>query len=490
MNFMISFKLRHVLCACIFLTSAIWTTEAQVVVYPHILESRSENGEKVLKVNDELIFKLKTGTIFAEKLAFKDDEEHLGEYYLNGSEYNKYIYLDEENGTIVSLFETDGLCVTGILGGNLRIQPREYNNRPTNGQVAHVIERLDAPLTSTSGDNGPASKEPNEANIELSIFLDSKFKEIFEYDRKKPQQLITYVGIFVHAMQLKLAPFSLSLTILAIVFRRVTWTVVQPANNPNQIIGSETFWSFQKVMWTNEDCSIADVCLLLTGYDMVSIQDGIVDRTISGLARIGGACESDEKYAMSEDTPRVFTGILSAVHELLHTVGVVHDGEDVTPRLGIRYPGHPGALSCNSDMFLMSPNVPEKSWGVTHMNLSSCSMDQLKVLLESPKKSCLKTRSGSKQIQMPSRLPGEYMSIEKYCNTFIQGSTANVKTECVLECKLEINDTISLTQVPVPDGAVCSEEEGKICINGKCVVRPKKKPKGNAKKPEAARRTP
>uniref|UniRef100_V5GIF0 Putative tick metalloprotease n=1 Tax=Ixodes ricinus TaxID=34613 RepID=V5GIF0_IXORI len=115
-------------------------TDEGALVYPRLLESRRLNGERILKINEDITLNLERTSVFPEKLLIRTHEEgSLINNYVNGSEHNEHLYHDTEKMAAVILNDDDGVSVEGLLRHDLRIQPIPHLERSLEGHVAHTV---------------------------------------------------------------------------------------------------------------------------------------------------------------------------------------------------------------------------------------------------------------------------------------------------------------------------------------------------------------
>ncbi|KAL1472676.1 hypothetical protein MTO96_022886, partial [Rhipicephalus appendiculatus] len=130
----------------ILFVASICATEGKMIVYPRMLQSRSDDSVKILKINDDITLNLRKSSVFSEEFFIHTTEN--GEpivYHMLGAEVEKNIYDDGDQMAAVHVTEEDGLSVEGVLGHTLRIKPLEGIERSLDGRKAHELYEIPDP---------------------------------------------------------------------------------------------------------------------------------------------------------------------------------------------------------------------------------------------------------------------------------------------------------------------------------------------------------
>uniref|UniRef100_A0A6G5A5L6 Putative salivary gland metalloprotease n=1 Tax=Rhipicephalus microplus TaxID=6941 RepID=A0A6G5A5L6_RHIMP len=198
-----------------------WLIQASRVVYPRMLESRADNGAKVLKISEDITLNLRKSSVFSEE--FLIHTTHDGEpiaYHMNGAEMEKNLYDDHEQMATVHVSQEDGLSVEGVLGHTLRIRPLEGTERSTNGLRPHELFHVSEPQHDDHrrDDYGPPDTNTTQAlvesrlmwvraprlplliNPEVYVVVDFYICKALKFDEKK---IARYVAIMTGSANLR-----------------------------------------------------------------------------------------------------------------------------------------------------------------------------------------------------------------------------------------------------------------------------------------------
>uniref|UniRef100_A0A6G5A788 Putative salivary gland metalloprotease n=1 Tax=Rhipicephalus microplus TaxID=6941 RepID=A0A6G5A788_RHIMP len=109
-------QLHHLECAKL-------PTREQIV-FPEMLEGRSDNGDKVLRITGELTLNLEKSSILSKNFLLRTYEDSIMKHtYHDGEMLEEELYHDLKHLASVMVSEDDGLQVEGVLGPKLRIKP-------------------------------------------------------------------------------------------------------------------------------------------------------------------------------------------------------------------------------------------------------------------------------------------------------------------------------------------------------------------------------
>ncbi|XP_064100703.1 A disintegrin and metalloproteinase with thrombospondin motifs like [Macrobrachium nipponense] len=235
------------------------------------------------------------------------------------------------------------------------------------------------------------------------------------------------------------------------------------------ISGEGTLDSLGDWLYTRAQLPKYDIAYLMTGRNMATVDSGVIQDGLAGISWQGGACLiSDEMQrsfntAMGEDVGAVYSGVLTAAHEVAHTLGVPHDGVD-------------GAEGCPwEDGYIMS-YVAGKS---NKLFFSPCSQSLMRSYLASAEADCLWEKTSVDAITLSNKLPGDIITLDGQCQKITGNSTAYASKSvsddslCVqLVCQWQEkkgNSVYVYTQSsgqPAAEGSAC--RGGGRCLNGKC----------------------
>ncbi|XP_042149427.1 venom metalloproteinase antarease-like TtrivMP_A [Ixodes scapularis] len=465
--------------------------EKGALVYPRLLESRGLNGERILKINEDITLNLERTSVFPEKLVIRTHEDgSLVNNYVDGSEHNKHLYHDTKQMAAVILKDEDGVNVEGLLRHDLRIQPMPDLERSLEGHVAHMLFPVKQ-RTPYSGDHGHPPDELNNVpqdNSTYKVFAEQRdsgtiFPEVhvvldattcaaYNYDKK---EIINYLSVMATAANLRYKSVtnpSVKLTIVAVTLLREN---AQPflkfyKQSRDMVTFQDTLTEFYTYYQKDPEFNNADIYFLLTGLDIVGVAtDGTLMRQFSGYAYLSKVC-TVFKVGMSEDEPRSYDGVHLFSHEIAHLLGCAHDEDPPDGTM----PGHPGSQKCPwDDGYIMSYVINFKN----HFKFSPCCVESIRFVAK--ERDCLYKLNAKNPVKNLISLPGFRISPTSFCqfmHPLYRGVHSDKKaglSDCVQTCRTAKNRRggyHSWTHAAL-DGVPCDKRDPKkACINGKCTL--------------------
>uniref|UniRef100_L7LQF2 Putative tick salivary metalloprotease n=1 Tax=Rhipicephalus pulchellus TaxID=72859 RepID=L7LQF2_RHIPC len=459
-------------------------TKTVGIVYPHLIESRNDGGEKVIKISESITLNLKKSSIVSKEFLLRTYQGDIMEHnYLDGEILEENLYHDSESFASVIVIHENGLKVQGIVSPMFGIKPMTTEERSADGSIPHAFYELprETPNNKAAGSKRPMSsiydsfypeqtRRPKKVYLELMILVDSYFR--WQFDSK--DSMLTYLLITINAVNLKY--LSISDPEVEIIFRAVEVFNHQMENKflvrngTKSIKDRDTLFALQKFVIHNyEKYYTFDALYFITGLDMGYYYFGGFDTDIQGIAFLGGVCTID-KLGMGEDKKDTYSGVRITAHELGHLLGCPHDGE--------QYRFFSSKNCSDSYGFIMT------YWSNTSrsMKFSPCCNQAISELARSPYGDCLETKNATRRINRKLDtvlLPGEKLDRDRVCQLAfptledVRFATDNGIARCRASCySPKTNKTLWTI---LPDHSPCNETtvqriqtQNMVCVNGDC----------------------
>ncbi|XP_050046205.2 venom metalloproteinase BumaMPs1-like [Dermacentor andersoni] len=479
---------QEVLLVCLiflpYLTNGGKLSRVLGVVYPRLLESRSEDGNKVIRIAEDITLNLQKSSLLGKEFLLRAYQGDIMEHnYLDGQMLEENLYHDSRALASVIVSDDDGLKVEGIISPQQGIKPLSSREGMRPGNNPHVLFAL-APETyqhDTNTSSRPVSSYISQRNsvpqgpllnvtLELIIIVDSYFRKQFS----TKDEMLQYLIISLNSVNLRYLTVSdpeVEIKLLAVeVCNHKLEEEFLVRSGKNRVDGLDTLLKLRRyVKWNQKKYQEYDAVYLITGLDMGFLGSRGWESGQLGIAFIGSVCATD-KVGMGEDKARTFAGIRVMAHELGHILGCPHDG--------YQYTGYSSKACPWYDGFMMT----YLSNSSNSMKFSKCCNAAMTRLARSGQGWCLTETNAQRRIKKlfyTSELPGKVLNRNEVCKLAfpdvegIRFATDDGMARCYARCYAPgLNKTL---RTLLPDHSRCNETsvEGiesrhKVCINGGC----------------------
>ncbi|XP_029825124.3 snake venom metalloproteinase kistomin-like [Ixodes scapularis] len=463
---------------------------AEYVVYPRLVEARGLNGTKQLQVNEKITLHLEKSSVLAENLVVStiNGDEQV-DTLVDGREVEKDIYRDQSKMAAVSVTEKDGSVeVRGSLGHTLRIAPLPLMGRSEDGRIAHKVFEIEDPAEFKtdyivpSERNIPLTRQPIRPQVKLPDLFLAEVHFIFDENHSRHfagvSSLLKYAALTVNMINMRYAVMThprvqFVLVGVSTITGRDSITeivedqdVLRPHTHRKKYALSEkTLENLADAVYTNKIKVIADLTVLVTSLDFADYENGQLSNGVLGVAYLGGMCSIRLRAAETEDTPHTYSMVSILVHELGHSLGMVHDGDKAVYSTA-RYKHH---VCSARDGYTMAP----VAHGARDGQWSSCSLEHLRGFLETLKQACFDMLSAKHyQINM-TRFPGADITKQQLCEkkySDFKGVTVHPESLNAADCRIWCcprNFSRRCLQAHLTDGMEC--KKGFYCVKHQCV---------------------
>ncbi|XP_050048782.1 venom metalloproteinase antarease TserMP_A-like [Dermacentor andersoni] len=470
---------KRMLAIIVLLQFVLWCNaeETDLFVYPSILEERSAEGKLVLRLNDKITLNLEKSSVLADKLLFVTSSEKMNQLEaVDTSAIQKTIYHDTHYQSSVMVREREGTTqVEGIVSHNLRIKPIPTGERSSQGQMLHKIyevketdERfanLEPRLQSSyRGDDDYRGSRRGRRNggggdedvfiVELHVVSDRAHQRDFDTN----EDLIGYIAVMTNAVNLR----YLDMAEPKVRFQLVGLTRRTDPPFAKNVQGTiDTGVTLDGILKYHEDDKIPgepDLVFLVTGLDLIKVDNGRVEKGIAGRAFIGAVC-SKHGVGVGEDKATAYSGVNTMAHELGHLMGSDHD---TTPRC----PWNEGYLMSYVD------------GGLKKYRLSPCTEDSIRKVYGRLTKACKSLLTSTNLMENHKEYPGQTVREKYYCRKVVGDKGKGLKVfpmkpadqakKCKMQCCYWKGNMRTCWGAAILEHMACTK--GKTCKRGACGV--------------------
>uniref|UniRef100_A0A0K8R3Y3 Putative metalloprotease n=1 Tax=Ixodes ricinus TaxID=34613 RepID=A0A0K8R3Y3_IXORI len=448
------------------------------------------NGTKLLQVNEKITLHLEKSSVLAENLVVStlngDDQV---DTLVDGRELEKDIYHDQSQMAAVSVTEKDGTVeVRGSLGHTLRIAPLPLMGRSEDGHMAHKVFEIEDPVEFKtdyivpSERNIPLRRQPIRPQVNIPDLFLAEVYFIFDEQHSKhfhgESSLLKYAALTVQMINLRYAVMKnprvqfVLVGVATITGRDSITQIVEDLDDlrplthrKKYVLSQKTLEKLADAVYTNKIKAVADLTVLVTSFDLADYENGQLSNTVLGVAYLGGMCSIRLRAAETEDTPHTYSMVSILVHELGHSLGMVHDGNKAV----YSTPHFKNYVCDASAGYTMAPTAH----GARNGQWSQCSVEHLRGFLGTLQQACFDILSAKYYTINMTRLPGADITKQQLCEktySSFNGMRVHPESLNAPHCKIwccPSNYNNRCLQAHLTDGMEC--KRGSHCLKHQCV---------------------
>lgn len=456
----------------------VFAAEKEISIYPTIVQERTTTETLVLRLTDEITLNLQKSSVLADELLVVTSSRDGNEVdTVDTSAIQENLYHDPHHRSSLIVVQRDGTVqVEGVINSKLRIKPLPQAERSLQGQILHSvyevqeikddIVKMEPRLKSSfwrnqynywtnyfSGRTTPKPRTQVEKFVvEVHVVSDKEHHKHF----KTNAELIAYLAVMTNAVNLRYVDMSRP---------KITFKLVGITRNTDDAFAHTVYGTLEatrtleglvKYYKAGKIPGNPDAVYLITNRDLSSVENGVLERGVAGLAFVGKLC-TKLATAEGEDIAGSYSGVYAMAHELAHVLGSEHDQSS-------RCPWSAGYLMSYVD------------GGTNKYKLSVCSEEQIRKTVQSVSDACLREISQTKYMDQYKKVPGQKLAEIFYCRKMLkEQGRYNVVTvqkpsalasRCKMRCCFEKRYQQWCKEVDILEGMPCSYQ--KTCRRGVC----------------------
>ncbi|XP_064487140.1 uncharacterized protein LOC135399246 [Ornithodoros turicata] len=453
------------------------------LVYPKLIESRSDTGEHVLKLTDTLTLNLRPSNVLADNIEYAEDD--LVEE-MDTENLRKNLLVDPRQMSSVLLHDTEGgLKVEGILHNSYFIRPTRLAARSSDGQDAHLISRISGTSTllpnyaseipenyesvpdieSRTSDCKEGEEPPEDITFEVYVISDKEHQKYFP----KRRCLIMYTALLFNSVNYYLRSMTKPRVQLRITgVRRIRGRESNYLKTVDAALdGNVTLHTLKERSKTLNLGRKADLALLLTGRNIAPDEKRKNQDYLHGLAFANGLCTENFVAVSTDNPPGFYRGTAPAFRVLGFLLGSRPKGGKNPAK------GKTDACSRTESDKVIFANYTRATY-----KFSKCNEKLVRETIKEKGCSCWAVNTRLTVGRSYTYYPGQNLTREKYCKRKFAHEATNVYVDqkdadkCKVTCCLgqTANTAPSCYTAPAVDGMSC--KDNKMCLGGKCTLPP------------------